>query len=136
MLDTNVFLEILLDQAKKEECKKFLNDNIEGLNVTDFSLHSIGVILFRYGRKEVFQKFVEEAEASLLRKEMENRVIEVRANELAREQQKTSLRMSDWRRLKNQARREWMRELRARYTIEIHQEALEKLLQRFQSLVK
>ncbi len=84
----------------------------------------------------VFQKFAEEAEASLLRKEMENRVIEVRANELAREQQKTSLRMSDWRRLKNQARREWMRELRARYSIEIHQEALEKLLQRFQSLVK
>ncbi len=60
MLDTNVFLEILLDQEKKEEYKKFLNDNIEGLNVTDFSLHSIGVILFRYGRKEVFQKFVED----------------------------------------------------------------------------
>ena len=60
MLDTNVFLEILLAQEKKEECKKFLNDNIEGLNVTDFSLHSIGVILFRYGRKEVFQKFVED----------------------------------------------------------------------------
>ncbi|MDQ7063122.1 MAG: peptidylprolyl isomerase [candidate division KSB1 bacterium] len=84
----------------------------------------------------VFVKFAEDAVNALLRKEMENRVIEVRANELAREQQKTSLRMSDWRRLKSQARREWMRELRSRHTIEIHEEALQKLLRRFQKLAE
>ena len=28
--------------------------------MTDFSLHSIGVILFRYGKEDIFQKFVED----------------------------------------------------------------------------
>ena len=60
LVDTNVFLEILLRRDKKEDCKKFLNDNIGNLSITDFSLHSIGVILFRYGKEEVFQKFVED----------------------------------------------------------------------------
>ena len=60
LVDTNVFLEILLKQDKKEDCKKFLNDNIGNLNITDFSLHSIGVILFRYGKEEVFRKFVDD----------------------------------------------------------------------------
>jgi predicted nucleic acid-binding protein len=27
LVDTNVFLEILLDQEKKESCKRFLEDN-------------------------------------------------------------------------------------------------------------
>jgi len=38
------FLEIFLSQDKKESCKKFVDNNIENLNITDFSLHSIGVI--------------------------------------------------------------------------------------------
>ncbi|RCV65903.1 putative nucleic acid-binding protein, contains PIN domain [Methanophagales archaeon] len=58
--DTNVFLEILLGQAKKESCKKFLDDNIGNLNITDFSLHSIGIILFRYDKESIFQNFVED----------------------------------------------------------------------------
>lgn len=60
LVDTNIFLEILLRQAKKENCKKFLRDNIGNLNITDFSLHSIGVILFRYDKEDIFQKFVED----------------------------------------------------------------------------
>jgi predicted nucleic acid-binding protein len=39
---------------------KFLEKNIGNLNITDFSLHSIGVILFRYGKEEIFQKFIED----------------------------------------------------------------------------
>ncbi|KUK30273.1 MAG: putative ribonuclease VapC [Methanosarcinales archeaon 56_1174] len=58
LVDTNVFLEILLRQDKKEDCKRFLDSNIGNLNITDFSLHSIGVILFRYDKEEIFQKFV------------------------------------------------------------------------------
>ena len=58
LVDTNVFLEILLTQDKKEICKKFLDENIENLHISDFSLHSIGVILFRYNKEIVFQKFV------------------------------------------------------------------------------
>jgi len=60
LVDTNVFLEILLRQQKKEKCKEFLNNNIGKLNITDFSLHSIGVILFRYDRKGIFEKFVKD----------------------------------------------------------------------------
>jgi predicted nucleic acid-binding protein len=60
LVDTNVFLEILLKQDKKEDCKAFLDNNIGNLNITDFSLHSIGVILFRYGKEEIFRRFVED----------------------------------------------------------------------------
>jgi len=60
LVDTNVFLEILLKQDKREDCKKFLDNNIGNLNITDFSLHSIGAILFRYGKEDIFQKFVED----------------------------------------------------------------------------
>jgi len=60
LVDTNIFLEILLKQNKKEECKRFLDKNLRALNITDFSLHSIGVILFRYGKVDIFQKFVED----------------------------------------------------------------------------
>jgi len=60
LVDTNVFPEVLLRQDKKEDCKSFLEKNIRDLNITDFSLHSIGVILFRYGKEDVFQKFVED----------------------------------------------------------------------------
>lgn len=60
LVDTNIFLEILLKQDKNEDCKKFLDNNIGNLNITDFSLHSIGVILFRYGKEEIFQKFIED----------------------------------------------------------------------------
>lgn len=54
LVDTNIFLEILLGQDKKEDCKKFLNNNIENLNITDFSLHSIGV--FSDMAKRVFSR--------------------------------------------------------------------------------
>ena len=60
LVDTNIFLEILLGQDKKEVCKSFLDENIGYLNTTDFSLHSIGVILFRYSKEDIFYKFVED----------------------------------------------------------------------------
>ena len=61
LADTNIFLEILLKQDKGEDCKKFLNDNVGNIHITDFSLHSIGVILFKYDKQNIFQKFVEDA---------------------------------------------------------------------------
>ena len=57
-------IPILLGQNKKEECKKFLVENIGNLAITDFTLHSIGVILFRYSREDVFEKFVEDVATS------------------------------------------------------------------------
>jgi len=60
LVDTNVFLEILLKQEKRDICKKFLDDNIGSLNITDFSFHSIGVILFRYNEEGIFHRFVQD----------------------------------------------------------------------------
>lgn len=58
LVDTNVFLEVLLKQDKSEQCKIFLNNNISKLTVSDFSLHSIGVILFRKKNELIFQQFI------------------------------------------------------------------------------
>jgi len=58
LIDTNIFLEVLLMQERREVCKSFLNTNIGDLYISDFSLHSIGVTLFRNNREDIFQKFV------------------------------------------------------------------------------
>ncbi|MCX9009861.1 MAG: PIN domain-containing protein [Candidatus Methanoperedens sp.] len=58
LIDTNIFLEILLTQEKRDTCKKFLEANVGSLYISDFSLHSIGVILFRNNREDIFQKFI------------------------------------------------------------------------------
>lgn len=60
LIDTNIFLEIILQQDKSNICKSFLEDNIENLHLSDFSLHSIGVILFKQNRAELFQKLVKD----------------------------------------------------------------------------
>jgi len=54
IFDTNIFLEILLDQRRKDTCKKLLNDFKGAIFISDFSVHSIGIILFK---KEKFQSF-------------------------------------------------------------------------------
>lgn len=58
LIDTNIFLEILLKQEMAESCKKFLEEHTGELGFTDFSLHSIGVILFRQEEKQLFLKFI------------------------------------------------------------------------------
>ena len=60
LLDTNIFLEILLNQEKSSECKNFLLSNENQIFISDFSLHSIGVILFRYKKTKIFNSFVED----------------------------------------------------------------------------
>ena len=60
LIDTNIFLEILLSQKQKDICKEFLLSNIKHIYISDFSLHSIGVILFRNNKETVFNKFVED----------------------------------------------------------------------------
>ncbi|MEK7678518.1 MAG: PIN domain-containing protein [Verrucomicrobiota bacterium] len=61
LADTNIFLEILLRQAAKEKCKRFLQENLGELSISDFSLHSIGVRLFRQNSLEVFRDFVNDS---------------------------------------------------------------------------
>ena len=60
LVDTNIFLEILLDQEKKDQCKFFLSDNIDQLFISDFSLHSIGVILLRNKKEKIYEKFIKD----------------------------------------------------------------------------
>jgi len=59
LVDTNIWLESLLDQEQAEIVKKFL-DTIpsNNLSISDFSLHSIGVILNRLKKLNVFDDFV------------------------------------------------------------------------------
>ena len=57
LIDTNIFLEILLGQEKSEFCKTFLNQRLGQICTSDFSLHSIGVILFRNKKFELYNSF-------------------------------------------------------------------------------
>jgi uncharacterized protein len=58
-LDTNIFLEILLAQEKAEESKTLLkNAHHHELFVTDYSIHSIGLLLFRKEQHHTFERFL------------------------------------------------------------------------------
>ena len=61
LLDTNIWLERLLGQAKSDEVGQFLDQTpSDQLFITDFAFHSIGVILTRLDRKAVLLDFVED----------------------------------------------------------------------------
>ena len=42
------------------DCKKVLIDNLGNIVISDFSLHSIGVILFRFRREKIFGNFIQD----------------------------------------------------------------------------
>ena len=58
LVDTNLFLEILLGQPNKEACKQFLQQNSGQCALSDFSLHSIGVITLRGRRPQAYRAFL------------------------------------------------------------------------------
>ncbi|MFN5170793.1 MAG: PIN domain-containing protein [Cyclobacteriaceae bacterium] len=59
LLDTNIWLERLLDQEKAAEVDQLLREVPSNkLAISDFSLHSIGVILWHLNRRDVFSIFV------------------------------------------------------------------------------
>jgi len=58
LLDTNIFLEILLDQEKKSACQKFISKNSDKIAISDFSFHSIAVILFRYKKIQYLKRIL------------------------------------------------------------------------------
>ena len=57
LIDSNVILEVLLSQEKKATCKKFIEDNLDKIIVSDFTIYSIGILLFKFKREKLFQKF-------------------------------------------------------------------------------
>ena len=59
LLDTNIWLERLLEQERSQEVGLFLSKiDSNFLIMTDFSLHSIGVILDRLKKHNILLKFV------------------------------------------------------------------------------
>ena len=61
LVDTNIFLEVLLCQAKKEECEKLLEQFRKGKKLgvmTDFTVHSIIVTMYSYERMEGLKVFL------------------------------------------------------------------------------
>jgi predicted nucleic acid-binding protein len=61
LLDTNIFLEALLAQQKAAEVKTFLtNIPLDEMCMSDLSLHSIGIILYRFGKFDIFRSFLED----------------------------------------------------------------------------
>lgn len=58
LIDTNIFLEVLLGQEKNDACKNFLNTHIGHLFISDFSLHSVGVILLNNNKATIFDTFL------------------------------------------------------------------------------
>lgn len=61
LVDTNVWLERLLDQEKSVIASRFFDlIPTEELFVSDFSIHSIGVILSRLKKFDVFEKFIDD----------------------------------------------------------------------------
>lgn len=59
LVDTNIWLERLLDQEHSKDVKEFLEAiPTDLLFISDFSLHSIGVILFRNKKSGLFYDFI------------------------------------------------------------------------------
>lgn len=59
VVDTNIWLELLLDQEKAEEVREFL-ETVEStfLAITEFSLYSIGIILTKLNKRELYIDFL------------------------------------------------------------------------------
>lgn len=61
LADTNIFLEILLNQPARSRCEQFLQAQAGNLALSDFTLHSIGVIAFRRQQAGLFEDFLNDS---------------------------------------------------------------------------
>jgi len=62
LLDTNVFIEFLLEQENADEAGELLEKMSAGFGISLFALYSIGIILTRRGRASAFLQLVEDIE--------------------------------------------------------------------------
>jgi len=59
LVDTNVWLEVLLEQERAAEAREFIEKtDSKSLAITDFSLYSIGIILTRLNKDTAFEDFL------------------------------------------------------------------------------
>ncbi len=60
-LDTNLFLEVILEQERTAEVEALLSETDQHeFFLSDFSLHSIGILLFRRKRHEASRLFLKD----------------------------------------------------------------------------
>lgn len=65
LLDTNILLELLLDQEGSDEVERFISiSGQEDLFLTDFALHSIGVILIRNELYDLLSSLIDDIHSS------------------------------------------------------------------------
>jgi predicted nucleic acid-binding protein len=56
LIDTNIFLEVLLEQTRSDEAKELLAIiDTHDFFISDFSLHSIGLILLKRNKVDTFR---------------------------------------------------------------------------------
>jgi hypothetical protein len=59
LLDTNILLELLLDQDRSDEIQRFLHDTpSEQLYLSEFSLYTLGIVLVRRKAHAAFRQMV------------------------------------------------------------------------------
>jgi predicted nucleic acid-binding protein len=58
LIDTNIFLEILLNQQKASICLSYLQTNRHSSCISDFSLHSIGLLCNKRKLDSAFVTFL------------------------------------------------------------------------------
>lgn len=59
LLDTNIFLEVLLDQENSEGARELLNKGaLHDFFISDFTFHSIGLLLFRRKQYDTYRQFL------------------------------------------------------------------------------
>jgi uncharacterized protein len=87
LVDTNIFLEVLLLQKRKDECEMLLEEFRAGKKigiVTDFSIHSVIVIMGNLGKFDGIRIFLASLKAYKgLRIVQTNVAIEIKAAEIA-----------------------------------------------------
>ena len=61
LVDSNIWLEVLLEQEKSADAVKFLTSvDSNRLFISDFTVYSMGIIMTRLGRSDVFDRFVQD----------------------------------------------------------------------------
>jgi len=59
LVDSNIWLELLLEQERAEEVRQFLQTvEASNLSITEFTLYSIGIITTRLNKEDVFETFL------------------------------------------------------------------------------
>jgi hypothetical protein len=59
LIDTNIVLEVILEQTRAEEARALLVKTEENeFFISDYALHSIGLLLFRRKQHHVFRRFL------------------------------------------------------------------------------